>query len=222
MNGNSLTIENPFGISVFGSALLRVPPDSATITAAITRLETKPSEAFAKARKGAQTVTAFLRRAKVKESGLSRISVSQEYQISNNERRPVGYVAKIGITVILSQLDQVEIIVSGLVDAGANQITSMEFHTSKLKELRTQARQLATDAAREKAATYAAAGKVSLGEIIHIQDVNPRILQQVWHSQIARGPVRHEIVDSEPEQPSLDPSAIEVGAAVLVAYRIAA
>jgi hypothetical protein len=45
MNGNSLTIENPFGISVFGSALLRVSPDPATITAAITRLEAKPSEA---------------------------------------------------------------------------------------------------------------------------------------------------------------------------------
>jgi uncharacterized protein len=221
MNGNSLTIENPFGISVFGSALLRVSPDSATIRAAITRFEENPSEAFAKAREGAQTVTEFLSRAKVRESGLSRISVSQEYRFSNNEKRPVGYRAKIGITVILNQLDQIEKTISGLVEAGANEITSMEFHTTKLKELRAQARQLATDAAREKAKTYAAAGKVNLGQILHIQDVNPRVLDQMWHSQVGRGPVLHEVVDSEPDQHTLDPSAIEVGAAVLVAYRIA-
>jgi hypothetical protein len=59
MFGN-LTIEQPFGISVFGSALLRVSPDFATIRAAVTRLEEKPSEAFTKARKGAQAVTSFL------------------------------------------------------------------------------------------------------------------------------------------------------------------
>ena len=90
MNG-TLTIEHPFGISVFGSALLRVSPDSAIIRAAITRLEEKPSDAFAKARKGAQSVTAFLRKSQVTESGLSRISLSQEYRISNSERRPIGY-----------------------------------------------------------------------------------------------------------------------------------
>jgi hypothetical protein len=31
----------------------------------------------------------------------------------NNERRAVGYLAKIGITVILSELDRIEEIVSG-------------------------------------------------------------------------------------------------------------
>jgi uncharacterized protein YggE len=221
MNGNSLTIAQPFGISVFGSALLRVSPDSATIRAAITRLEEKPSEAFTKARKGAQGVTGFLRKAQVKESGLSRISVSRQYRLVDNERRAVGYLAKIGITVILSELDRIEEIVSGLVDVGANEITAMEFQTSKLKELRAHARELATHAAREKAETYAAAGKVSLGEVLHIQDVNPKVLEQVWHSQFTGGPIQHEMADIEPEHGLLDPSAIEVGAAVLVAYRIA-
>jgi len=221
MNGSSMTIEHPFGIVVFGSALLRVSPDSATIRAAITRLEDKPSHAFTKARKGAPTVTAFLRKAKVKELGLSRITLSQQFRIVNGERHPIGYVAKISIAVVLSELHRIEEVLSGLVDAGANEITSIDFHSAKLKELRARARELATHAAREKAGTYAAAGKVNLGEIIHIQDVNPKVLEQVWHSQISRGPVGHELVDHEPEQDSLDPSAIEVGAAVLAAYRIA-
>jgi len=140
MFGNSPVIKHPFGISVFGSTLLRVPPDSVTIRAAIARLEEKPSDAFAKARKAEQSVTAFLRKAPVKESGLSKISLSQEYRFSNNERRSVGYVARIGLTVVISELDQIEKVLSGLVDAGANEITATEFHTIRLKELRARAR----------------------------------------------------------------------------------
>ena len=222
MNGNSMTITHPFGISTFGSALLRVSPDSATIRAAITRLEEKPSEAFAKARKAAQSVTGFLRKTQVKESGLSRISLSQQYRFSNNERRPIGYLARIGLTVILSQLDHTEEIVSGLVDAGADEITAIEFHTVHHKELRARARELAMNAARQKAEIYAAAGRVSVGEILHIQDVDPNILRRgEFHAGAARGPVQNDLIDSEPEQDLLDPSAIEVGAAVPVAYRIA-
>ena len=133
MFGNSLAIEHPFGISVFGSALLRVPPDSVTIRATITWLEEKPSDAFAKARKAEQSVSVFLRKAPVRESGLSRISLSQEYRYANNERRSIGYLAWIGLTVVISELDQIERVLSGLVDAGANEITATEFHTVKLR-----------------------------------------------------------------------------------------
>lgn len=221
MFGNSNTIEHPFGITVFGSTLLRVPPDSVTVRAAITRLEERPVDAFGKAREAEGGVTAFLRKTPVKECGLSRISLAQEYRFSNNERRPIGYVARIGLTVVLTELDQIEHVVSGLVDAGVNEITSTEFHTAKLKELRARARELAVLAAREKAEIYAAAGRVSIGEILHIQDVNPNVLRQEFHVTAARGGQAQEsLADNEPEQNSLDPSAIQVGAAVIVAYRI--
>jgi len=146
--------------------------------------------------------------------------LSQEYRFVNNRREPIGYVARIGITIILSELEHVETIVSGIVDAGANEITETEFHTVKLKELRARAREQAMDAARQKAEIYAAAGKVTLGEILHIQDVNPNILRQEFHVPAGRGPIQPELVDADPNQDSLDPSAIQVGAAVVVAYRI--
>src|SRR5437016_14148676 len=102
MNDSSLAIQNPFGVSVFGSARLRVSPDYATINAAVARTEKKPSQAFAAARKGAKEATEFLRCAKVKEFGLSRISLSQIHRPSGREEGPVGYNAKIGLTVILN------------------------------------------------------------------------------------------------------------------------
>lgn len=164
---------------------------------------------------------AFLRNTPVKESGLSRISLAQQYRFTGSEKQPIGYLARIGLTVVLSELDQMEYVVSGLVDAGVNEITSTEFHTTKLKELRAQARELAVRAAREKAEIYASACSVSIGEVLHIQDVNPNVLRQEFHIAGARGgPVQQSIIDNEPGQNSLDPGAIQVGAAVVIAYRI--
>ncbi|HVG91722.1 MAG TPA: SIMPL domain-containing protein, partial [Alphaproteobacteria bacterium] len=136
---DSFIIENPFGISVFGSALLRVSPDTVTINAAITRLEPKPAKSFAEARQGAQAVTKFLKGVQIKEFGLSRLSVSQEYRVVNQERKMVGYRAKIGLTVIFNQLELIEEVVSGLVEAGVDEVSFIEFSTSQLKELRTRA-----------------------------------------------------------------------------------
>ena len=90
----------------------------------------------------------------------------------------------------------------------------------KLKELRARARELAVNAAREKAEIYAAAAKVMVGEVLHIQDMNPNTLRQEFHRTPARGAVQQEPADGEPEEDSLDPSAIQVGAAVVVAFAI--
>ncbi len=217
---DSTDVTHPFGIRVFGSATLRVPPDSVTITAAINRLEQTPSEAFARVREAEQAITGFLRKARVSESGLSRIYLSQQFRIVNNERQSIGYQAKIGLTVALSQLDQMENVVSGLVEAGANEITSTEFHTSELRELRARVRRLAMDAARQKAETYAAAGHLLLGEILHVQDVDPNSFRRVFHLAAGKGQIQEDAVEGVSGKGSLDPSAIQVGAAVVVVYQI--
>ena len=42
------------GVKVFGSAVVRVAPDMASIVIAVSRLEQKPEAAFSKARQGAE------------------------------------------------------------------------------------------------------------------------------------------------------------------------
>lgn len=220
---SSLTIQNPYGVSVFGSALLRVSPDSALITAAVTRLEKKPADAFSKAKEGARAVSEFLRRFRVDEFGTSRISLSQETRLVGGEFRDLGYKANVGFTIKIKTLDQLEETISGVVEAGANEIASIEFHTSNLKELRLQARRLAIEAAKEKAANYSEAGGVSLGRIIHIQDVNAQVLQRQWRSQFhiaGQGKTERELIDHDAGKQTLDPGAIEVAAAVLVAFSL--
>ena len=57
---SNLTIKNPFGISVFGSALIKIPPDLVSIQASVACTEQKPSEAFSKVRKVAHEVKDLL------------------------------------------------------------------------------------------------------------------------------------------------------------------
>ncbi len=220
---NSLTIQNPYGVSVFGSAVLRISPDSATIHAAVSCAEEKPAPAFSKAKESARSVAEFLRKANLREFGASRVSLSQERRFVGGEMRFVGYRATVGFTIVLRSLDQFEEVVTGAIEAGANQITSIEFQTSRLKELRTQARQKAMEAAREKAFVYAQAAGVPLGKVIHIEDVNPKILERQLLSHlhsVARGQSGAQREDFDEGQPSLDPGEIEVGAGVLVAFSL--
>lgn len=54
-----------------------------------------------------------------------------------------GYQAKISIRISLSELDGVDEIAEKLVLAGANEIERISFETTKLREIRAEARRLA-------------------------------------------------------------------------------
>jgi len=221
MGASSLAIQNPYGVSVFGSALLKASPDSALITAAVTRLEKKTADAFSKAQESARAVADFLRKAGVEAFGMSRMSLAQEARFSGGEHRFLGYKAIIGLTIEVKALEQLEDILTGVIEAGANEIVSIQFQTSHLKDLRMQARRLAIQAAKEKAAVYAEAAGVVLGSVIHIEDVDPQKLQarSQFHvgglGQLPRDPMEHDAAKE-----SLDPKAIEVMAAVLMAFSL--
>jgi uncharacterized protein YggE len=75
------SVRTTHGVKVFGSAVLRVAPDTASIVVAVSRLEQKPEIAFSKAREGAQGVTAYLHKAGVKDFGSSRVTLSQEVAV---------------------------------------------------------------------------------------------------------------------------------------------
>ncbi|MGB0065095.1 MAG: SIMPL domain-containing protein [Terracidiphilus sp.] len=226
MFGNTLAIENPYGISVFGSVVLRVTPDSVLINSAVTRIAHNAAEAFSEAKKGAHAVAEFLRRSNIDDFGTSRISLTSEFRFISGEQRFQGYRATVGFMVKINNLEIFESVITGIVEAGANDVRSIQFQSSDLKDLRSQARARAVQAAREKAANYAHAAGASVGKLIHIQDVNPRQAQPSGHDMMrGSGPggqdqVSSDIEESASGKQSLDPSAIEVAAAVLVAFKL--
>ncbi len=210
MNQEQL-IQNPFGINVFGSSLIRVEPDIVSLNFAVSRLQQLPKDAFQEVREVSQNVRRYLDKAQVDEVNTSRISISQSFRYTSGEQKFLGYKAKVAYYVVLRQLDKMEDVLTGIVDAGVNELESVDFQTTKLKELRAEARRQAINAAREKAENYCNAANVSLGRVIHIEDVNPDNL---------RGRESHVEMGRLTEGQAFDPGNITVSAAVTVAYKI--
>ncbi len=215
MNIPEQAIKTPFGVTVFGSAISRIAPDIASIKVSVTRVELKPADAFAKARQGSQAVQECLRKGRVSTFGASRITLAQHHRYSGGETKFVGYLAKVSFHVKLTELDRAEEILTAVVAAGANEIDGVSFETTRLKELRSEARRKAVAAALEKANNYCAAAGVSVGAVLHIEDVNPTVLQG-GESHVKSEPP----IDDDGDVRAFDPSLISVGAAVLVAYAI--
>jgi uncharacterized protein YggE len=216
MFGPQQAVTNPFGITVFGSSITRVPPDIASIKAAVSIVEQKPADAFSISKKHARAVQELLRKQNVAEFGTSRVALTRTIKMVNGVQQFAGYQARITLSILLKELDRVDELAEGLVSAGANEIERIGFETTKLKEVRAEARRMAMTAALEKAQNYCAAGGVQLGRILHIEDVNPLTLQ----AGMARG--AHGAGTSVPEFDgdvrAFDPSLIEIGAAVFVSY----
>ena len=217
MFGPQQAITNPFGITVFGSSVSRVAPDIASIRAAVSVLEPKPGDAFSTSKNSARAVQEFLRKQNVAEFGTSRVALTRTMKLVNGVQQFAGYQARITFSILVKDLDRVDQLAEGLVSAGANEIERIVFETTKLKEVRSEARRMAMSAAFDKAQNYCAAGRVELGQILHIEDVNPLSLR----AGMARGPHGGiNVNEDDGDVGAFDPSLIEVAAAVFVSYEL--
>ena len=205
-------IPTPFGITVFGSSTIRIEPDVASLNFSVSKTNKHPKDAFQAARTTAKSVQSYLAKAQINDAGSSRIKLEEAYDHS----KFIGYRARIVFHVLLYDLNRIEEILIGIVDTGVNKITSVDFQTTRLKTVRVEARKQAIAAAQEKANVYCKAASVKLGNIIHIEDVNPDQLGVV-RSHVHVTP---QLEDDGPLQ-AFDPTSIVVSGAVLVAYEIA-
>jgi hypothetical protein len=169
-------------------------------------------------RQAVADVRAYLRDADVPPANVqaSVVNRSAGWHGYGKERELLGYEARTSLSVRLTGLRRFEWILAGVVQAGANQIQGTEFQTTRLLELRAQARRGAFAAARRKGELYAEEAGVRLGEVLHVEDVNPDGI---------RGRESHgaDASSLESEGDALKPStpgSIQVQAAVQVMFAI--
>ncbi len=204
------------GVKVFGSAVLRVEPDVASLHFSVGRKAKKPRDAFHDTRQAVRAVRTYLDQAGVGEVAASRITLSQTFEHVGGKSTPTGYFARVSLNVLLTNLDRMEEVLVGVVDAGANEIGSVEFRTTRLKEHRAEARRRAVAAAREKAEIYCRAAGVSLGSVLAIEDINPEVLRGTGEGHTSSEAPSD---DAGPER-ALAPGSIVVGAAVSIRFAI--
>lgn len=206
------------GITCFGSAMVRIPPDFASVTVEVGHVEGNPKTAFAKTKESAKKLNKFLQTWKEIDARSSNVSLEEEREHINGRWKRVGYRASIQFHIIIKDITQAEEILSGAVEAGVDQILSFVFGTSSLKEHRAAARRNAVEAAFDKARNYCKSANVELGEVIRIEDINPDFISPYRE----RGHIQNQIESTDLAESSkaIDPGSIPVNGAVQVTFKI--
>jgi len=94
-----------------------------------------------------------------------------------------GYRIHNIVAVTLRDIKTVNKVISGALNAGANQVVNVEFYLSDLRRYRDQARELAMKAAREKANDLASAAGAETGCVMNINENTWSNYYGGWYGQ---------------------------------------
>jgi len=209
--------ENTDGVVVHGVHSIRVAPDVAALAFGVSRLRDSPAAAIRAASDAVRAVRRFLLSAKVpsEDIGASRVTLKQETEYRNSKHVPVGFRALVSFRVITDQLEQVETLLIGVIDAGADQIAGVSFMSRRARELRDEARRGAVDSARRKAALYAGAAHARVGRVLAIEDQNPNHIREgEYGSHVTQSD------DSSDDLGAYDPGSLLISAAVVATFEL--
>ncbi|MFG3214023.1 SIMPL domain-containing protein [Streptomyces tendae] len=203
-------IEEPWGISVFGSGTVRAEPSLARVRPAVDVLEPSPERAFQRAGEAVARLREVLRRHGVPDASVSgsRLGLSSEYGSRDGGRTLLGYRCRASYAVETGALDELERLIADVVEAGAHGIDGVEFDVRDRQALLDEARRRAVAAARRKAQVYAEAADARLGPVLHIQDVESEPVA-AFRASAGGGPPG-----------ALAPGAVEVSARVVLGFSL--
>lgn len=207
---HSQIIAQPHGVTVFGSAVVRVEPDLASLRFSVGAQNARPADAIKDARTQANSIGAFLQRSSVPTAAIKTSRVSLRETANTGSR---AFYATIKFNVNIRELDRLENIVVGLVDSGVANLDEPLYQTTKLRDTRAEARQSAVLAAFKKAELYAEAAGVEIGRVLHIEEIDPRDIGS--SDKFAQGDF-----EEFPNVGAYSPSALQIPAAAFVSFAI--
>jgi len=166
-------VQSPGSIATTGKAVVMVVPDEIILTLGVEtqdqRLSVAKTQNDARVRKVIAAAQAHGVAAQHIQTDFIHIEpVYDDYY--DRIEDPIGY--RVGKTIVITLRDtsQFDGLLSDALQAGANYVHGIEFRTTELRKYRDQARELAIQAAQEKAAALAKAAGRSLGAATSISE----------------------------------------------------
>ncbi len=171
-------------VSFAGEGKVVAKPDIAVVDFSITTNATTSKDAQNQNSSKSQKVTDFLKNQSitdkdVKTSGYNiypqyssprPCSINSAYPCTESPSQITSYQVIQSFEVKVRNLDKISAILDGLVSAGANQVNNLGLQIDNPDALKSQARQLAIDAAKKKASELESQVGISLGKIVNFSE----------------------------------------------------
>lgn len=168
----------PGTIRVSGLGTVNTAPDTATVIVGVTIVDSDLKTAYGLANDQVAAIITAVQEAGVAVEDIRTFGLNI-YQDSSyppvmdgqTDAAPeLRYNVSNQVSVKVRDISKIADVINAAVDAGANNLFGLEFGVSDIKTQQTEARKLALEDARAKAAELAAAAGVELGEIVSISE----------------------------------------------------
>ena len=201
-------------INVAGEGKIKVTPDQVNISVSVESKGIKAADVKKENDIKIDEVIKFIKKMKVdvKDFQTQRVTLNDQYDY---QKKKHNYVATQTIVILLKDLSKYDELMEGIVDAGINNISNVDFKSSKLEIYKSDARKLAMKDAKAKADDYIAvlAGQ-KVGKAFTISDNT-----QTYYPQPVYGMAMMKSADMEvASRETLAVGEIEVIANVSVSF----
>lgn len=156
-------------INVSGEGKVKLAPDQALISISIETKGTKAEDVKRENDKKMDGILKFIKKSNIPSEDFQtqRISLNPNYDY---EKKKYSYIATQSVQILLKDLSKYDTLMEGLVNEGINRIDNVEFKSSKMNQLQSDARKLAMKDAKNKAEDYVSVLGQKVGKAILISD----------------------------------------------------
>lgn len=167
--GYSQEIKQVPMINVSGEGKIKVAPDQVSISISIETKGTKAEEVKRENDKKMDAILKFIKKSNIAADDYQtqRISLNPNYDY---DKKKSNYVATQTVQVLLKDISKYDTLMEGMVNEGINRIDNVEFKTSKLLQLQSDARKLAIKDAKAKAEDFVSVLNQKVGKANVISD----------------------------------------------------
>lgn len=200
-------------ISVSGEGKVKVAPDQASISISIETKGSKANDVKQQNDKKMDAILKFIKNSNIAKEDYQtqRVSLNPNYDY---EKKKYSYIATQTLQILLKDLSKYDVLMEGLVDQGINRIDNVEFKSSKMKELQSDARKLAVKDAKAKAEDFVSVLGQKVGKALLISDNSQSYVSQPRMYAMKSSMVMDESVPRE----TLAIGEIEIMANVSVSF----
>jgi len=156
-------------VNVSGEGKVKVAPDQVSLSIAVETKGTKSADVKTENDTKIDAVLKAIKKFNIAKEDFQtqRVSLNPNYDY---EKKKYNYVATQSIEILLRDLSKYDALVEALISTGINRIDNVEFKSSKIAQLQSEARKLAVKDAKVKAEDFVSALGQKIGKAISISD----------------------------------------------------